>query len=251
MTLALITNDDGIDSPGLHELARAARKSGLDVVVAAPSREASGSSASISAVAENDRIMMEERHLSGLDDVKAFAVVGSPGLIALLATRGAFGDPPHLILSGINAGANAGHAILHSGTVGAAFTGAVNGCRAMAVSLDIRGINPNGRRHWESAGALVPQLVPMLEELPASTVLNVNVPDVPSERVVGLRRATLGGFGQVQMRIAERGIGFARTALEEREVRHEPGTDMALLDQGFATVTPIAPMYEVPVQLAI
>jgi 5'-nucleotidase len=192
MTLALITNDDGIDSPGLHELARAAYKSGLDVVVAAPSREASGSSASISAVAQDDRVLMEEHHLSGLDDVKAFAVVGSPGLIALLATRGAFGDPPHLILSGINAGANAGHAILHSGTVGAAFTGAVNGCRAMAVSLDIRGLNPNGRRHWESAGALIPRLVPMMEALPESTVLNVNVPDVPPERVMGLRRATPG-----------------------------------------------------------
>jgi 5'-nucleotidase len=55
----------------------------------------------------------------------------------------------------------------------------------------------------------------------------------------------------VQIRIAERGIGFARTALEETEVEHEPGTDMALLDQGFATVTPIAPMYEVQVQLAL
>ncbi len=250
MTRALITNDDGIDAPGLHELARAAHESGLDIIVAAPSREASGSSASVSAVAEDDRVLMEERQLSGLDSVRAFSVSGSPGLITLLATRGAFGDPPELVLSGINAGANAGRAILHSGTVGAAMTGAVYGCRALAISLDIR-LHADRNRHWKSAGALLPRLIPMLQNLPDETVLNVNVPDLPPDRIAGLRQASLGGFGQVQMRIAERGIGFARTALEETDVKHEPGTDMALLDKGFATVTPITPMREAQVQLGV
>lgn len=247
MTIALITNDDGIASPGLHELAIAARDAGLKVVVAAPSREASGSSASVAAVAEDDRVVMHEQEVPGLAGATVLSVVASPGLITLLATRGAFGDPPGLVLSGINAGANAGHAILHSGTVGAAMTGAVNGCRALAISLDVR--NANGHRHWQTAGALVPKLIPMLERLPQSTVLNVNVPDLPPERVAGLRRATLGGFGQVQMRVAERGIGFVRTALEEVESEVEPGSDMALLNEGFATVTPIAPMAEALVEL--
>jgi 5'/3'-nucleotidase len=246
--LALITNDDGIDSPGLRELALAAKAAGLEAVVAAPSREASGSSASVTALAEDHRVKTEKRTLAGLEDVPTFAVVASPALITILATRGAFSDPPELVLSGINLGANAGYAVVHSGTVGATVTGSVNGCRGLAVSLDIRSVN--GIRHWESAGKLVPQMVSMLLELPERAILNLNVPDLPAERIRGLRRARLGGFGEVQMTIAERGIGFVRTALEETpDHKPEPGTDVALLRDGYATVTPLAPLGEASVEL--
>ncbi|HZM79293.1 MAG TPA: 5'/3'-nucleotidase SurE [Candidatus Limnocylindrales bacterium] len=251
--LALITNDDGIESPGLRQLALSAKESGLDVIVAAPVRESSGSSASVTGLAEDQRVVIEKRALSGLDGDPVFAVVASPGLIALLATRGAFGGTPDLVLSGINLGANAGHAVVHSGTVGAVVTGSVNGLRGMAVSLDVRGIfNKNEQRHWESAGNFVPQLVQLLMSLPSATVLNVNVPDMPADRVRGLRRARLGGFGQVQLAVAERGVGFVRTALEESaEHRPEPGTDMALLEDGYATVTPLAPLAEAPLELPL
>ena len=66
-----------------------------------------------------------------------YGVDAAPGFIALIASRGAFGPPPALVLSGINRGLNTGHAVLHSGTVGAAMTGRVNDCRALAVSLDV------------------------------------------------------------------------------------------------------------------
>lgn len=245
---ALITNDDGIESAGLRQLALSALESGLEIVVAAPMSEASGSSASVSAVAADHRVVIEKRTLQGLEDQPVYAVVGSPGLITLLATRGGFGDPPQLVLSGINLGANAGYAVVHSGTVGATVTGSVNGCRGLAVSLDTR--TTNGTRHWESAGKLVPQLIPLLVGLPESTILNVNVPDVPLDQVRGLRRARLGGFGQVQMSIAEHGAGFVRTALEESpEHKPAPGTDMALLQEGFATVTPLNPLSEAAVDL--
>jgi 5'-nucleotidase len=251
--LALITNDDGIESPGLLQLAMSTKESGLDVIVAAPASEASGSSAALIGLAEDERVVIEKRILSGLDGVPAYAVVGSPGLIALLATRGAFGDVPDLVLSGINLGANAGYAVVHSGTVGAVLTGSVNGLRGMAMSLDVRGLNTkDGERHWQSAGSLVPQLVELLASMPPSTVLNVNVPDLPPDRVLGLRRARLGGFGEVQLAVAERGAGFVRTALEESaEHRPEPGTDMALLMEGYATVTPLSPLTEAPVDLPL
>jgi 5'-nucleotidase len=249
--LALITNDDGIDSPGLRQLALSAKESGLDVIVAAPMRDSSGSSAAVIGLADDQRVVIEKRTLSGLDGDPAFAVVGSPGLISLLATRGAFGNKPDLVLSGINLGANAGYAVVHSGTVGAVVTGSVNGLRGMAVSLDVRW-PIDGQRHWESAGKLVPQLIEMLISLPPATVLNVNVPDAPPDQVRGLRRARLGGFGQVQMAVAERGVGFVRTALEESaDHRPEPGTDMALLLQGYATVTPLAPLSEAPLNLPL
>src|SRR5262245_27622897 len=151
--LALITHAGESDSPGLRRLALSDKESGLDIIVAAPVRESSSSSASVTGLAEDQRVVIEKRTLSGLDGDPVFAVVASPGLIALLATRGAFGDKPDLVLSGINLGANAGHAVVHSGTVGAVITGSVNGLRGMAVSLDVRGIyDKNGSRHWESAG---------------------------------------------------------------------------------------------------
>jgi 5'-nucleotidase len=251
--LALITNDDGIESPGLRRLALSAKESGLEIIVAAPVRESSGSSASITGLTDDRRVVIEKQTLSGLDDDPVYAVVGTPGLIALLATRGAFGDRPDLVLSGINLGANAGYAVVHSGTVGAAITAAVNGVRSMAVSLDVRGINArDGERHWESAGKLVPQLVQVLVSLPEATVLNVNVPDMPWDRVRELRRARLGGFGEVQLAVAERGTGFVRTTLEESaNHRPEPGTDMALLLDGHATVTPLAPLSETAVDLPL
>src|SRR5258706_11856095 len=92
----LVTNDDGIDSPGLHVLAAMAVRAGHDVTVAAPAREASGSSASLTAVDRDGRIAMEERVVPGLAGAPCFAVSASPAFIALIATRGAFGAPPEV-----------------------------------------------------------------------------------------------------------------------------------------------------------
>lgn len=250
MTRILITNDDGIDAPGLHRLALAAHEAGFDVVVAAPARDSSGASAAISAVAQDGRVIVEPRTLPGVDGVDAYAVTGTPALAALIATRGAFGDPPDVVLSGINRGANAGPAVLHSGTVGAALTGATYGCHGLAVSLDLAdGDLTDEDRHWDTAAAYAVSLLPLLADLPRATVLNLNVPDLPPERVRGLCQARFGRFGQVQMRIAERGTGFVRTALEDTGARLEPGTDMALLADGYATVTPLQPLGEADVEL--
>jgi 5'-nucleotidase len=133
----LVTNDDGVHAPGIRLLARAARDAGYDVTVAAPREEASGTSAALTAVTDEGRVMFAPVSLPGLDGVPAFAVAASPAYIALLAGLGVFGPVPELVLSGINRGANAGRAILHSGTVGAAVTAAAGGARAMAVSLDV------------------------------------------------------------------------------------------------------------------
>ncbi|GIF95783.1 5'/3'-nucleotidase SurE [Catellatospora citrea] len=250
MTRVLITNDDGIEAPGLHRLALAAAKAGFDVVVAAPARDSSGASAAISAVAQDGRIIVEERELPGLDGVSAYAVTGTPAMAALIATRGAFGDPPEVVLSGINRGANAGPAVLHSGTVGAALTGAAYGCQGLAVSLDLAdGDLTDDDRHWDTAAVYAVALLSLLDGLPQSTVLNLNVPDLPADQVRGLCRARFGRFGQVQMRIAERGSGFVRTALEDSGAHLEPGTDMALLADGYATVTPLQPLGEAAVDL--
>ncbi len=254
----LVTNDDGITAPGLRWLAAAAYEHGWDVVVAAPNMEMSGVSASLTAVTDAGRVVIGRTRLAGMEDVPAYSVAASPGYIAVLAELEAFGPAPDVLLSGINRGANAGHAVLHSGTVGAALTAAHGGACAMAVSLDVlspaEGSAATGgaaiaaldladdeARNWCTAAHFARRLMPALLTMPAGTVLNLNVPDLPEDRVAGLRRAELAPFGQVQIALAERGADYVRTALEENGARHIPGTDLALLADGYASVTPIRP----------
>ncbi|WP_428964233.1 5'/3'-nucleotidase SurE [Micromonospora fluostatini] len=263
MTLrVLVTNDDGIAAPGLAELARAAVDRGLDVVVAAPREEASGSSAAMTAVEEDGQVVVHHQSLPELPGVPAFAVGGSPGFITLIALHGAFGPAPGLVLAGINRGANAGRAVLHSGTVGAAFTAAANGCRALAVSLDVlsaadatagsggaavaaAALVRDADRHWATAARVALDLLPRLTAAPVENVLNVNVPDLPPDRLRGVRRGSLSAFGQVQMTVAEAGHGFVRTSLEEPGQAVQPGSDLALLAEGYASVTAIRAVTEV------
>ncbi|MEV4518044.1 5'/3'-nucleotidase SurE [Dactylosporangium sp. NPDC049525] len=277
----LITNDDGVAAPGIRSLAAAVRAAGHRVLVAAPLREASGMSAALNAVTEDGKIVVEHVTLRGLDDVRAHGVAASPAYITVLAALGAFGPVPDVVLSGINRGANAGHAVLHSGTVGAALTGANYGMRGMAVSLDVltaerAGTGPGAAfagmasggaarastasgsagtasggaafdaaddeaRHWDTAAAIACRLLPWLIQAPAGTVLNVNSPDRDLDAVAGLRRAGLAPFGQVQMTVAETGDGYVRTVVEEHGGDDVPGSDIALLAAGYATVTPIGP----------
>jgi 5'-nucleotidase len=133
----LVTNDDGVASPGLHALARAIVDAGHEVIVVAPDREMSGSAAAIGQVHVEAGIDARRLDLPRLDGVPAYAVAGPPGLCVLTARLGGFGDPPDLIVSGINPGCNTGRAVLHSGTVGAALTAANFGCRGLAVSIDV------------------------------------------------------------------------------------------------------------------
>jgi 5'-nucleotidase len=252
----LITNDDGIEAPGIRWLARAAQRAGYDVVVAAPLTEASGASASMTAVEKDGRIVVEPRQLAGAKNIPAYGVAASPAFIVLLALRELFGEPPSVVLSGINRGANAGAAVVHSGTVGATLTAAHAGLRGMVVSLDV--LSPSAassasggaaiadldkvddeQRHWSTAADLAARLVPTLTHTPPGTVLNLNVPDLHPDGIRGLRRARLARFGQVQVSIAEAGEGFVRTAVQAAEEELEEGTDLAALAAGFAVVTPI------------
>lgn len=235
MTRVLVTNDDGIDAPGLHALALAARDAGHDVVIAAPAVQSSGSSASITAAEADGRIAVDRRELEGLDAVPAFAVDGGPGLIALIAARGAFGAPADLVLSGVNHGANVGRAILHSGTVGAALTGGLNGAWGMAISLDV-GLRPV-ELHWATGARAAIDLVPRLLERPKGTVINVNVPNVaePPEVV----EAALAEFGIVQTTLTEQEEHHIRLAVEDLPSTPTPGSDAAELAAGRITVTAV------------
>jgi 5'-nucleotidase len=233
---ALVTNDDGIDSAGLHALAAAAREAGLDVIMAAPAEQASGASAALSAVRRDGRTVVERREVPGLDGIEAWAVHAQPAHIVAAALNGWFDPRPDLVLSGINHGANVGRAVLHSGTVGAALTAMISGTRALAVSLDVA-LHPTGERQWETAAGLVAPVLELLLDAPEPTVLSLNVPDRPAAELRPIRHAWLARGGAVQARVDEVRDGDVRLAEFETDEPPEPGTDSALLAAGHPTLT--------------
>lgn len=243
MTTVLVTNDDGIESPGLHALADAAVAEGFDVIVAGPATESSGSSASIIGADRDGRIRMERREVAGLD-VPCWAVQAAPALIALIAAHGAFGAVPDAVLSGVNRGANIGHAILHSGTVGAALTGGSNGGRGLAVSLDV-GLHPD-THEWDAAANVARRLLRELVDSPPGTVLNLNVPNRAAAADLDPRGATLAPFGIVQTTAAEAGEGGVRLTVADLGAVDDPNSDAALLAAGHATLTALSGLREVP-----
>ena len=126
----LVTNDDGIDSLGLHELARSLTGLG-DVTVVAPDREYSGAGAALGSV-HLIRPEVHDAHIDGIET--SWSVSGPPGLCIIYARLGLFGEPFDLVVSGINPGINVGRSVYHSGTIGAALTARNGGVTGIAIS---------------------------------------------------------------------------------------------------------------------
>ncbi len=242
---ALITNDDGIGSPGLVVLATAAREAGLDVVVAAPDREYSGAAASINAVQHEGRTVVERVELDGLAGVPAYAVQAAPAHIVVAALGGWFDPAPDIVLSGVNRGPNVGRAVLHSGTVCAALTAGLHDRRGLAVSLDVP-LHLTGDPHWETPAAFLPGVLQLLLDSDGDTVLSLNIPHCAPEDVRELRQAPLSRRGTVRSVVDE--VGEAGVRLREVETGEDddPGSDRALLAAGHATLTALQGLVEDP-----
>lgn len=194
----MVTNDDGIDSVGLHILARAMRPFG-DVTIIAPDGEFSGTGAAIGAIWEHTPEVHEDS-VEGIET--SWTVSGPPALCVLLARNGAFGPKPGLIVSGINPGANVGRSVYHSGTIGAALTGRNAGIPGVAVSQAVSDFGAEGQAwgeviagmHWETAAHVAAAAVEAMladPRIPAG-VLNVNVPDLPLDQITGWDWTTVG-----------------------------------------------------------
>jgi 5'-nucleotidase len=200
----LVTNDDGVDAPGLAALTRAllawatasAAAGGPrhQIVVVAPSSNFSGAGAAVGSVTDGTRIGYRRARVVGAEEVEAYGLDASPALSVIAGALGAVGPKPDLVLSGINRGVNVGRSVLHSGTVGAALTASQLGISALAVSLR-SGVTPDP---WESAADLAVALIPVLADAPARTVLNLNVPSLPRHEILGLRWARVSGAGLIK-----------------------------------------------------
>ena len=239
----LVTNDDGILAPGIAALAAGMVDAGHEVVVAAPADDRSGASAAIGGMRADETIELQQIELEGLSGASCYSVVASPALIVIAACLGGFGPPPDAVVSGINAGANTGRAVLHSGTVGAALTAANFGRSGLAVSLAV-----DGEYRWSTAADLAVAALGWLAGEPAGTVVNLNVPNLELGDVRGVRQGSLAPFGTVRAAIVEaRGglqielVGDADGDGQSGEPDDAPdGSDTALVEAGYASVTSLS-----------
>lgn len=234
----LVTNDDGIGSRGIRVLVAALARAGHDVVCAAPSDDRSGSGAAIGRIDPDERIHARRAELAGCDGIVAYAIEGPPGLVVMAAAFGAFGERFDAVCAGINSGLNTGHLVLHSGTVGAVLTGQNFGLSGLAVSLE-RG-EP---WQWEAAAEIAVDVIAWLPGMGHGTALSLNVPARPRREILGVEWARLAPLGVVQ----------AATVGEQETLEFEvagtaedpaPGTDMALVAEGYAAVTALAGVTE-------
>ncbi|MCC5952592.1 MAG: 5'/3'-nucleotidase SurE [Acidimicrobiia bacterium] len=238
----LITNDDGIASEGIHVLARAMLAAGHEVTVAAPDSDYSGVGASLGGLSADDTIEVAEVTIPDGEGIRAWSVAGAPALCVLAGRLGAFGEPPDLVVSGINAGLNTGRSILHSGTVGAALTAQNFGVSGLAVSV------AGGEQwHWDTAARCAVDALRLLIDAPPRSVLNLNVPSRPFGELEGTRWTRLAAFGAV--RAATAGVAEGRLQIEVTAYG-EPGdgpdlaTDQGAVRAGYASLTTLGGLAE-------
>jgi 5'-nucleotidase len=234
MSNILVSNDDGINSPGLFSLKQALDAVGK-VTVIAPDRErtASGHTKTMHKPLRVVQVELPDGSL-------AYSSSGAPSDCVALAVLGFLPELPDLIVSGINLGANVGHDITYSGTLAAAFEGTISQISSIAASLDTYEDGDFGY-----AARFVARLAGevLARGLPANVLLNVNVPHVPKDEIAGVEITRLGRRlyrDQLIKRKDPRGrdyywIGGDRpTGYAEDE-----GTDIWALDHNYISITPI------------
>jgi 5'-nucleotidase len=241
----LVTNDDGVDAPGIKSLAAALVADGHDVVVVAPSYDRSGSGAAIGKLFGTEPPPVLRHDWPELPSVPVHALDAPPATAVLAATLGAFGDPPDLVASGINPGANTGHLVIHSGTVGAALTAAGLDTPALAVSLPW---DTEHEYHWDTAARFAAAAVEWVVKPEGGTprVLNLNVPNLPMHEVKGVAEAELAPHGEVWIASADASSGDLKLEFKGR-ADAAPGTDVALIRDGYVAVTPLVSVVRAPI----
>jgi len=232
----LLTNDDGIDAPGINILAAELEKNGHDLVLIAPDKEQSASSHSIT-LHEPLRIHQRSRN--------RFAVTGSPADCIILASRVIIKDDIELVISGINGGQNMGEDILYSGTVAAALEAMFVGYRAMAVSLA-----SYSEKKFETASYFVSWLLKkkIHELISDREIFNINVPNVEVPEIKGIK-ITKTGHRLYKDFVSEqkdpRGriiywIGGKKALWVDEE-----GTDFKAVSENYISLSPIAPSFNI------
>jgi len=232
----LATNDDGIRAPGLAVLVRAMKRVGR-VFVVAPERERSAVG---HAITMTDPLRVWREYVPELDGVDAYAVDGTPADTVKIAVKAFDECRPDVVVSGINLGGNYGTNVIYSGTVSAATEGTILGIPSIAISLDTFS-DPI----WDPAACFAEVLLKRVlsDGLPPGVLLNVNVPNLPNEKIKGVRaarqsRAVLDDY--YEERTDPRGNRYLWLGIERMlNLDERPDDDLKLIKDGYITITPI------------
>ena len=229
----VVANDDGIYSKGIWTLAETLTSLGT-VSVVAPDREQSGVGLSITLQMP---VRVYETH-PWVEGIKALAVVGTPADSVLLAAQGLTPSPVDLVVSGINEGANLGHNVLVSGTVGAAFQAHFFGIPAIAISVSgVKDIQ------FEAAARVARILAGMFADgtLTGPMLLNVNVPNAPMDEIQGVRitRLARGRWVDTLEKLPTERHDYYWIARGRPEWEEEDGTDVWAIRRKFVSITPL------------
>ncbi len=229
----LLTNDDGIFAKGIEAMYVALIRE-HDVTVVAPETEQSAVGHAITFL---DPLRVKPVRRNG--SFFGYALNGTPADCVKIAVTELMDPPPQVVVSGINLGANVGVNVIYSGTVSAATEAAVLGVPSIAVSIDSFDTSD-----FSAATTCVPKLLRIIERegLPAGVSLNVNVPNLPAERIAGVRITHQG-----KMRCVE---AYDRREDPRNNVYYwlrnsavlpdtSPDADSKAIEMGFISITPI------------
>ena len=227
----LISNDDGVHARGIKALRKALEEI-ADVTVVAPDRERSGASHSLTMDVPLRTHRIKD-NIIGVD--------GTPTDCVLLALKLLLPEPPDLVVSGINRGANMGDDVTYSGTIAAAMEATLMGIPAMAVSLCRC---ESGVFDYEASAEIAREVALMVLErgLPEGTLLNVNVPNVPREEITGVEVARQGKQVYEEAVVEKqdpRGRTYYWIGGQLTSWEPEPDTDYAAVSQGLVSITPV------------
>jgi 5'-nucleotidase len=232
----LITNDDGINAPGLEACEEIARALSDDVWIVAPEYDQSGVSHSLSL---NDPLRLRQI------DERRFAVKGTPTDCVIMGVRHIIdGKGADLVLSGVNRGRNAAEDVLYSGTVAGAKEAAVLGIPSFALSQAYTAANREAP-HFETAVQHGPDIIRRVLEtgIPRDVLVNVNFPDCTASEVKGIAVTSQGKRDQELLRIEARHDGrgnpYYWIAFERLRSPFRDGTDLSALADNRIAVTPL------------
>jgi len=232
----LITNDDGYNAPGIYVLEKIAAKLSDDIWIVAPGEEQSGAGHSLT-LTEPIRLRQHAE--------KRFSVTGTPTDAVTIALRKVLDAPPDLILSGVNRGANLGDDITYSGTVSAAFEGALAGIRSVALSQVYSGESRGNEVSFEAAEHWGEKVLAPLVDTPFAqrTLINVNFPPVRAGEVKGIRVVRQGfhdySRGTLVENVDPRGFPYYWFGLHGIEHSSGHDTDLEAIADGYVSVTPL------------
>ncbi|MBN2281242.1 MAG: 5'/3'-nucleotidase SurE [Candidatus Marinimicrobia bacterium] len=229
----LVTNDDGIQAPGIHALIMELLKF-AEISVVAPLVE---KSAVGHAITLSDPLRVEKFNKNGLWE--GLAVSGTPADCVKIALNAVLNRKPDFVVSGINLGSNTGINVIYSGTVSAATEGAISGIPSIAISLTTY-THPKFEVAAKFAGKIVKNLIE--NPIESKTLLNINVPNVSEEEIRGVRVARQGmaNFAEeFDKRIDPKGRTYYWLTGSKNKIEEPDDVDDNLIKENFITVTPL------------